>query len=228
MLKLMRDGGVARKDYRAGTTGGSRLLCEAELWGSGEVDDRYRHHPRRFYASMGRRDNRRYVPTKRGELGSIELRDVTVSSSGGAGYVGICITKSETCQEEIGVFRRLNIEHQGLCPVARMGHWAKRMEGRPKETKVFGDDIIWLITRLIKWSLAGRGLPLCFPIRSFRGGGATFISSWCRFGIYQEIRKVGIYHFCDFFTIRRQYIAALFLSSHALRGRGAPTKSAYW
>ena len=109
-----------------------------------------------------------------GALTALELRGVTVSSSGGSGYLGISIWKSKTYQEEHGVFRRLNITHQCFFPVTRMQNWSGGMKCQPKEPKVFGADILGSVTRLTKWIVADRGLPSDrFAIHSLRAVGTT-------------------------------------------------------
>ena len=109
-----------------------------------------------------------------GELQPHELRDITVSSAGGVEYVTIFIRKSKTDQEEMGVFRSLDITHQDWRPAAQMQNWLGEMEGHPKETNGCGADILGLVTRLIKWSAAGRRLSTHrFDIHSLRAVGPT-------------------------------------------------------
>ena len=74
----------------------------------------------------------------------------------------------------MGVSRSLDIAHRDLRPAARVENWLQRTEGQPKETNVFGDDITWLVTRVIQRSVAERGFPSGrFPIHSLRAGGSS-------------------------------------------------------
>ena len=55
-----------------------------------------------------------------------------------------------------------------------MGIRLETLAGESTTTKLHGDDIPGLVTRLVKWSVAEHGLPpATFPIHSLRAGGAT-------------------------------------------------------
>ena len=87
---------------------------------------------------------------------------------------GIFIRKSKTDLESMGLFMILDVTNQDICPPARMQSRLERMDGEPNDTKVFGGDIIGLVTRLIKRIAAERGLPSDrVSIQSLRAGGAA-------------------------------------------------------
>ena len=118
-----------------------------------------------------------------GGLAALELRDVSVSISDGAEYVRICIRKSRT-DKEVGALRSLETTKLALFPVTRMGNWLGEMEVLHRASKLFGGDVLELVTRLIKWIVAQYGMPSGrFPIRSLRDG-RLFASFWGRLGVY--------------------------------------------
>ena len=89
-------------------------------------------------------------------------------------YVGIFIRKSRADQSDFGAFRSLNAAGKELSPYTHVERWFDMCTNWEPTNKVFGEDVLPLVTRSIKMIVAQRHLPSGrFPTHSLRVVGAT-------------------------------------------------------
>lgn len=93
-------------------------------------------------------------------LAAPEWRDITFGQDDEGEYVRSFIRKSKTGREEVGVFRSLNATGERLCPYNQLKRWADSKKNMAENALVFGDGILSLVTKLIKWTVRDHRRPI--------------------------------------------------------------------
>ena len=151
------------------------------------------------------------------ELEALQVKDVTFGEHARIRYVRIFIRKSKTDQEEFGVVRSLKETKKLLCPYRRLKSRFEQTNLEGRESQGFGDGILGMVTRLVKWSVAEHNIPSgSFSIHSLRSGGATCLyhSGVDIEYIYTPIRTVENKYLLDLPPLRRQSVEETAFVSH--------------